>query len=80
MQDKQSQKQMEQIISENLIPEFSNYSNYIIKTGSYFLIVLYITAKSEMINVAKIEKTKENLLNLLRKKYYNVDLEIILKR
>jgi predicted Co/Zn/Cd cation transporter (cation efflux family) len=80
MQDKQSKKYMEQIISENLIPEFSNYSNYIIKTGSYFLIVLYITAKSEMISVVKIENTKDNLLNLLRKKYYNVDIEIIIKR
>ncbi len=80
LQDKKSKEQIEEVITKHLSPEFNYLSNYINKMGSSYFVILYITAKSELVNVARVEAMKEEMLNALIPTFHTIDMEIIIKK
>ena len=78
LQDKESKAQIEKVIAENLLPEYTNSSSYITKLGSSYLIIVYITTKTEMLNVAKIGTMKKEILNALIPTFKTIEVEIVI--
>lgn len=79
LQDKNLTNKIENIIDDNIIPEFKQISNYITKLGSNYFVIIYNSSINEIINIKKINNLKVSIQKALTPCLPSLDLEIIVK-
>ncbi|WP_298536697.1 cation transporter [uncultured Algibacter sp.] len=65
------------ILNSNLPDDFKLAAHYISKTGSGYFVVVYILPKTDEVSVMRLNKTRMAILNDLKLKYLNVEVEIV---
>ncbi|MCK5136375.1 MAG: hypothetical protein KAR19_11355 [Bacteroidales bacterium] len=80
LQDHESRTQIEKVISENLLPDFKENTNYITKLGSSYLVVIYLTIRTDRVSVEWIETLREKITNSLVQNFHAINVEIILRK
>lgn len=65
------------VLNKTLPEDFKLVAHYISKTGSGYFVVVYILPKTDMVAVTRLNKTRVDILNDLKQKYLNVEVEIV---
>jgi predicted Co/Zn/Cd cation transporter (cation efflux family) len=79
LQDKSSKNLIENAIDVSLSPSFIKKSSYISKLGSNYFIAVFITSKTNDIQLDSIENFRKDVLNLLIPEFNNVKFEVIVR-
>jgi predicted Co/Zn/Cd cation transporter (cation efflux family) len=78
IQDQKIKKNMEDSI-ERIISGQLTFQSFITKLGSGYLIIIYLDAETETVNVKELREIQVNLKEELQKKYPTIFVEIALK-
>lgn len=78
LQDHSSRELIEETIEQSLSPNLEKQSSYISKLGSSYFIAIFVTSKSNIIEIDSIEAFKKELLKQLGPKFQNIKVEVII--
>ena len=79
LQDNSAKQFIEKAIEEMLPPSLIKQSSYISKLGSSYFIAVFVSSKSNAIELDKVEAFRKDALNLLGPKFQNVKIEVIVR-